>query len=253
MSRGASHSARQEECEARRGARLTATVGFACFPEHASRKKDIIVLPNGFNVYPDEIDRVLMGHPAVLEAATIGLPDAAEERGLEIRYILARWALLREQLADLDARISVLVEDCPEARVLLTVPSISAVCAGTIVAELGTPEDFEHWRQVVKLAGMNIVTKSSGHRPQTITPKWQSKRGRPMLRRQLFLLAGRWCQQRGLYRPDYEALLARGSSKTKAVCTLARKLVPMLLAVMQSGEAFDVERWSANRHQREVA
>ena len=39
------------------------------------RKKDMI-LCGGFNVYPDEIDRVLAGHPAVVEAATIGIPDA---------------------------------------------------------------------------------------------------------------------------------------------------------------------------------
>src|SRR5205814_494402 len=39
------------------------------------RKKDMI-LCGGFNVYPDEIDRILAGHPAVAEAATIGIPDA---------------------------------------------------------------------------------------------------------------------------------------------------------------------------------
>src|SRR5258705_436310 len=39
------------------------------------RKKDMI-LCGGFNVYPDEIDRILAGHPAVVEAATIGIPDA---------------------------------------------------------------------------------------------------------------------------------------------------------------------------------
>jgi hypothetical protein len=76
---------------------------------------------------------------------------------------------------------------------------------------------------------------------------------RPALRRQLFLLAGRWCQQDGLYRADYEALLARGSTRTKAVCSIARKLVPLLLAVMRSGEAFDVDRWLAHRHQRAAA
>jgi long-chain acyl-CoA synthetase len=38
------------------------------------RKKDMI-LASGYNVYPDEIDRVLMAHPAVLEACTIGVPD----------------------------------------------------------------------------------------------------------------------------------------------------------------------------------
>ncbi len=38
------------------------------------RKKDMIVA-SGYNVYPDEIDNVLFMHPAILEAATIGLPD----------------------------------------------------------------------------------------------------------------------------------------------------------------------------------
>ncbi len=42
------------------------------------RKKDMI-LCSGYNVYPDEVDDVLMKHPAVLEAATIGVPD--ERRG----------------------------------------------------------------------------------------------------------------------------------------------------------------------------
>ncbi|HEX9692927.1 MAG TPA: long-chain fatty acid--CoA ligase [Gemmatimonadales bacterium] len=38
------------------------------------RKKDMIIC-SGFNVYPDEVDRMLMSHPAVLEAGTIGIPD----------------------------------------------------------------------------------------------------------------------------------------------------------------------------------
>jgi long-chain acyl-CoA synthetase len=38
------------------------------------RKKDMIVA-SGYNIYPDEIDRVLHTHPAVLDAATIGVAD----------------------------------------------------------------------------------------------------------------------------------------------------------------------------------
>jgi len=38
------------------------------------RKKDMIIV-SGYNVYPDEVDAVLMAHPSVLEAATIGVPD----------------------------------------------------------------------------------------------------------------------------------------------------------------------------------
>ncbi|MGD0992001.1 MAG: IS110 family transposase [Gemmatimonadales bacterium] len=200
------------------------------------------------HILPERIKQLLTS-----AQETVGLPDAPDERRLEIQFLLKRWALVREQMTELDRRIVALVDICPEAKVLLTVPEVSAVCAATLVAELGTPQDFEHPRQVLKLAGMNLVSSSSGQRDISRVPKWQSKRGRPALRRQLFLLAGRWCHSRGLYRSDYEALVARGSSGTKAVCTLARKLVPMLLVLMQSKTPFDVERWRANRRQPEAA
>lgn len=39
------------------------------------RKKDLIIR-GGFNIVPSEIENVLYAHPAVLEAAVVGLPDA---------------------------------------------------------------------------------------------------------------------------------------------------------------------------------
>jgi long-chain acyl-CoA synthetase len=38
------------------------------------RKKDMIIV-SGFNVYPNEVEDVLFAHPAVAEAAVIGVPD----------------------------------------------------------------------------------------------------------------------------------------------------------------------------------
>jgi long-chain acyl-CoA synthetase len=49
------------------------------------RKKDMI-LASGYNVYPDEVDAVLLRHPAVLESATIGVPDP--KRGESIKSFL---------------------------------------------------------------------------------------------------------------------------------------------------------------------
>ena len=40
------------------------------------RKKDMIIA-GGYNIYPDEVDAVLMAHPDVHESATIGVPDPA--------------------------------------------------------------------------------------------------------------------------------------------------------------------------------
>ncbi len=39
------------------------------------RKKDMILV-SGFNVYPNEVEDVMMGHPKVAECAAIGVPDA---------------------------------------------------------------------------------------------------------------------------------------------------------------------------------
>jgi transposase len=126
---------------------------------------------------------------------TIALPQATAERRMEIQATLARWRLVRKQMVEAEARISELMARLSSAQALLTVPEVSAVCAATILAELGTPHDYAHPRQVLKLAGMNLIEKSSG---SSQGRRRQSKRGRPMLRRQLFLLAGRWCQRRAL-------------------------------------------------------
>jgi len=51
----------------------------------SGRKKDMIIV-SGYNVYPDEVDEVLMGHPAVQEAASIGVPDP--KRGETVKSFL---------------------------------------------------------------------------------------------------------------------------------------------------------------------
>lgn len=50
------------------------------------RKKDMIIR-GGFNVYPREIEEVLYGHPAVGEAAVIGIPH--DSHGEEVKAVVA--------------------------------------------------------------------------------------------------------------------------------------------------------------------
>ena len=51
------------------------------------RKKDMILV-SGFNVYPNEIESVLMSHPGITECAAIGVPD--EHSGEAVRLIVVR-------------------------------------------------------------------------------------------------------------------------------------------------------------------
>lgn len=182
---------------------------------------------------------------------SIALDDGAFARKAEIRRLIIRWQLVRDHVAIVEARLAQLVDVTPAAKALTTVPGIGVVCAATIVAEIGDPNNYESPRQILKLAGMNLVRRQSG--TSILGRVRQTKRGRPLLRRQLFLLAGRWCQKDSLYRAQYERMLRQGKSKTNAVCAIARKLVPLLLTVMQTTEPFDVERWYADRREPEAA
>ncbi|MDA0667191.1 MAG: long-chain fatty acid--CoA ligase [Planctomycetota bacterium] len=49
------------------------------------RKKDMIIA-SGYNIYPDEIDRVLMAHEKVFESCTIGVPD--QKRGETVKAFI---------------------------------------------------------------------------------------------------------------------------------------------------------------------
>ncbi|HEY3417730.1 MAG TPA: long-chain fatty acid--CoA ligase [Armatimonadota bacterium] len=71
------------------------------------RKKEMIIV-GGLNVYPGEVERVLVEHPAVLEAAAFGIPDPARGEAVWAAVILRPelqatakelQALCREKLA----------------------------------------------------------------------------------------------------------------------------------------------------------
>ncbi|MFZ2898398.1 MAG: AMP-binding protein [Saprospiraceae bacterium] len=62
---------------------LTGDIGFMHedgYFQIVDRKKDMILV-SGFNVYPNEIEEVIITHPKVLEVAAIGIPD---ERSTEV-------------------------------------------------------------------------------------------------------------------------------------------------------------------------
>ena len=60
------------------------------------RKKDMI-LAGGYNVYPDEVDNVIFAHPAVLEVATIGVPDDRCGEAVKTFVVLKPGASLTEE------------------------------------------------------------------------------------------------------------------------------------------------------------
>jgi len=77
-----------------------ATVDEDGYVRIVGRKKDLIIA-GGYNIYPDEVDAVLMSHPAVREVATIGVPD--ERRGETVKSFVVLRDGAQASAADLEA------------------------------------------------------------------------------------------------------------------------------------------------------
>lgn len=61
------------------------------------RKKDMIKV-SGFNVFPNEVENVVAGHPKVLEVAAIGVPDARSGEVIKIFVVKKDQSLTTEEL-----------------------------------------------------------------------------------------------------------------------------------------------------------
>lgn len=96
------------------------------------RKKEMIVA-SGYKIFPDEVDRVLMSHPAVLEAATIGVPDP--KRGETVKSFV----VLRP-------------------RVSVTADEIAAHCRENLAA-YKVPTEIEFRSELPKSATLKILRR----------------------------------------------------------------------------------------------
>src|SRR5690606_24563408 len=67
------------------------------------RKKDMILV-TGFNVYPNEIEAVVSGHPGVRECAAVGVPDSRSGEAVKLFVVKRDPALTEQELLDFCAK-----------------------------------------------------------------------------------------------------------------------------------------------------
>ncbi|MDX1943346.1 MAG: AMP-binding protein [Saprospiraceae bacterium] len=63
------------------------------------RKKDMILV-SGFNVYPNEIEEVVAGHPKVLEVAAVGIPDAKSGEVVKLFVVKKDHSLSEKEIVE---------------------------------------------------------------------------------------------------------------------------------------------------------
>jgi transposase len=178
----------------------------------------------------------------LLDAAknTVALPTAQGAVRDEIPLLIDRLNLYEAQLRTLEARMRLTLRTLPAARALVTIPNVAPVTAAVLLGSIGDPKAYDSSRQVLAVAGLSLVERSSGIMQGL---KRISKRGRPALRKHAYMFALRSVHQDGIYRKEYEALLGRnGDKKIPALMAIARKGLKLMFAIAKAERSWTPAR-----------
>ncbi|WP_218185368.1 transposase, partial [Calditerricola satsumensis] len=88
---------------------------------------------------------------------SIGLTQDLHAARLSLRCWLQEYDLLRQQLEEIEQAIAELLKRIPGAMEMLSIPGVSEMTVAGFLAETGDLRQYRDWRQIRKLAGLNIV------------------------------------------------------------------------------------------------
>jgi transposase len=117
---------------------------------------------------------------------SIGVKSGQEALEIRLKMSLGQIEIIEKMILDVESRIKEKLEEVPYAGNLRSIPRLGDITIATILGEAGDLRSYKHAKEIIKLSGLNLYEVSSGmHRGN----KRITKRGRPMLRRIIFIAA----------------------------------------------------------------
>lgn len=174
--------------------------------------------------------------PQLSGMGVLGQRPGALER---IRYALADLAHARTATAQVEAGIAAVIEELQLTELVTSIPGVSVITAGMILAQTGDPSRFATARALVKHAGLCPRDNSSG----TFTGRAAiSGRGRPELRLAAWRATSAALRTNPVLAARYQQLTTRTHNKltpTQARVAVTAALLRQLHAVTTSKKAWD--------------
>jgi hypothetical protein len=148
--------------------------------------------------------------------------------------------LKKHQKQETSAKIGDYVDSIPYGSILCSIPGLSKLSVGLILAETGDIRQYHHARELIKLSGLNLTNYQSG---RYMGQYHISKVGRSGLRNLLFILSVEMIHNNPILGQVYwYQVNERHSNKVKAIVGLCRKLLEMMYSMVKYDNEFAVER-----------
>lgn len=114
---------------------------------------------------------------------SIGITQGLVAARIELKALLEQYGLYSRQEEDIMKQVEILLEQIPGSKEMLSIPGVGTVTLAGFLAEVGDLNGYDHGKQIIRLAGLNLKENSSGkHKGKTTI----SKRGRSRLRALIF-------------------------------------------------------------------
>lgn len=187
-------------------------------------------------------NRVGLKRARALHAAaeqSIGITTGLTGARQRLQACLEELRFYSGQLQALEAQLAETLAVTGLAEVLLSVPGIGVITAAGFLAEIGDVAHYRHYRQLQKLAGLNLTEQSSGEKRGQRTI---SKRGRPGLRRVLYQMALGLICNNAEFKALYQRLRTRSHNplaNTPALVAIMSKALRMLFYLAKNRERYD--------------
>ena len=159
---------------------------------------------------------------------SIGMDTGKNMAKKELQDLLESYDVKESQLSDLESKIKDLLFDIPGAQQMVTIPGVGEMTVAGFYAECGNLGKFNHPKQIIKLAGLNLMEHSSGeHKGETKI----TKRGRPKLRALLFRVSFPLVRHNDEFRQIHEYYTTRPKNpleKKQSLIAICCKLIKIL-------------------------
>ena len=170
---------------------------------------------------------------------SIGIP-AGEQARLYLVDLADQLSVASRRLEECEARMAKVLDKAgPTAKLITTIPGVGTVVAVHLLGRLGDVRQYEHPRQVVKMAGMNLTHNSSGHKDGR---RHLSKRGSALMRATVYQAALSVVRSDPTMRAIYQELRTKAKAPltgTAALCAIGTRLLRVIWGMGQRQRAYD--------------
>lgn len=188
----------------------------------------------------------------VVAQKSVGVTEGLEMAKYELECILDEYNAIRSKLDNIEERMENLLELIPKAEKILSIKGIGPITAAGFIAEVGDISRFNHPKQIIKLAGLNLRENSSGeHKGKTTISKRGRKRLRALLFRAILPLVGKNQEFKELHK-YYTTRSINPLKKMQSLIVLCCKLIRVFYALITKGLEYSPEKLISDIHRPRI-